>query len=83
MLSAVIRRKAFLMDEIKNPLKVVSLIGDAKEVLPLSKGEDEFRGLALKGVFYAFVCYIFLAVFFGLCVGMAGMIQRGIHWIMK
>lgn len=31
MLLAAIRRKAFLMDEIRNPLKVVPLVGDVKK----------------------------------------------------
>ncbi len=81
MLLAEIRRKAFLMDEIKNPLKVVPLVGDVEKIIPHPDNDTEFRGLAFKGIFYGFACYLVLAVVFGLCYGLAWVLQHGLHWI--
>lgn len=83
LLTKTIRRKACLMDEIKDPVKVVPLVGDVKKMVPHPDDDHEFRGVALVGCAYAFFCYLALAIVFGICYGLAWLLQQGIHWIIN
>lgn len=61
MLNAVIRRRDYLMDEIREPGKVVSLVG----TLDLGRGDEpRFTGAAI--IFIVFVLTALVAILFNL-----------------
>lgn len=50
LLTKTIRRKVFLMDEIEKPLKVVSLVGDAKKMVPHPDDDHRQRAIMMRNL---------------------------------